>query len=269
MWGDAIAFVVADTLQHARDTAEAIQIEWQPLPHVIGSAAALEPSAPCVWRQLQSNLAFEMHIGDSQETAAAFAQADHVASLTVINQRVVANYLDTRAVVAECEGGRLTLTLGSQGSHAVRDVLCRDVLKIPANSMRVITPDVGGGFGTKLFTYREYALAAFASRELGRPVKWVSERSEHFLADAHGRDNQTSARLALDRKGRFLALTVDILADMGAYLSTYAPFIPFLGPACRRGSMTYRHAMSGCGARSPIQRPSMRIEGRAVPKRRI
>jgi carbon-monoxide dehydrogenase large subunit len=249
--GDAIAFVIADTLQHARDTAEAIQIEWQPLPHVIGSAAALEPSAPCVWRQLQSNLAFEMHIGDSQETAAAFAQADHVASLTVINQRVVANYLDTRAVVAECEGGRLTLTLGSQGSHAVRDVLCRDVLKIPANSMRVITPDVGGGFGTKLFTYREYALAAFASRELGRPVKWVSERSEHFLADAHGRDNQTSARLALDRKGRFLALTVDILADMGAYLSTYAPFIPFLGagmspgvydiPACHvrvRGAFT-------------------------------
>src|SRR5262249_40459500 len=106
--GDAIAFVVADTLQHARDAAEAVKVEWQSLPHVIGSAAAIEPSAPRVWQQLQSNLAFEMQIGDSQATAAAFAEADHVVSLTVINQRLVANYLDTRAVVAECDGGRLT-----------------------------------------------------------------------------------------------------------------------------------------------------------------
>ncbi len=249
--GDAVAFIVADTLQHARDAAEAIELEWEPLPHIIGAMAALAPGAPAVWEELHSNLAFETELGERQATDAGFAHAAHGVSLEIVNQRVVANYLDTRAVVAEYEGGRMTLTLSSQGSHALRDVLCRDVLKIAPDSMRVITPDVGGGFGTKLFTYREYALAAFAARELGRPVKWVSERTEHFLADAHGRDNHTRAKLALDGKGRFLALTVDIVADMGAYLSTYAPFIPFLGagmapgvydiPACHvrvRGTFT-------------------------------
>jgi aerobic carbon-monoxide dehydrogenase large subunit len=249
--GDAIAFVVADTLQHAREAAEAIKIDWEPLPHVIGAVAALAADAPGVWPEIDGNVAFETELGDSRATATAFAQAAHVASLAVVNQRVVANYLDTRAVVAVVEHGRITLTLGSQGSHALRDVLCRDVFRIPADAMRVITPDVGGGFGTKLFTYREYALASFAAQQLQRPVKWVSERTEHFLADAHGRDNHTTAKLALDRKGNFLGLAVDIVADMGAYLSMYAPFIPFLGagmspgvydiPACHvrvRGAFT-------------------------------
>jgi carbon-monoxide dehydrogenase large subunit len=235
--GDAIAFVVADTLDHARDAAEAIEIDWRPLPHVIGAAAALEKRAPLVWPKLRDNLAFETELGDAKATASAFGQAAYSVSLTLINQRVVSNYLDTRAVVAEhdSEKGRTTLTLGSQGSHAVRDILCRDVLRIDASSMRVVTPDVGGGFGTKLFAYREYALAAFAARRLGRPVKWVADRSEHFLADTHGRDNLTSAKLALDRDGRFLALDVDLIADMGAYLSCYAPFIPFLGAGMSPG----------------------------------
>src|SRR5262249_4636118 len=114
----------------------------------------------------------------------------------------------------------LTLTLGSQGSHIVRDVLC-GVLHLPPDRMRVVTPDVGGGFGTKLFPYREYALAAVAAKRLAKPVKWVSDRSEHFLADAQGRDNLTTARLALDAAGRFLALEIDLVADMGAYLSLF------------------------------------------------
>jgi aerobic carbon-monoxide dehydrogenase large subunit len=227
--GDAIAFVVADTLTHAQDAAEAISIEWEPLPPVIGAPAALARDAKRVWSKIEGNLAFEAEIGDGAATAAAFAQAAHTASIEVVNQRLVANYLDTRAVVAEYDGARITLTLSSQGSHAVRDVLCKDVFGVSPDGMRVITPDVGGGFGTKLFAYREYALAALAARQLNRPVKWVSDRSEHFLADAHGRANHTSAKLALDCNGRFLALAVDLVADMGAYLSTYAPFIPYLG----------------------------------------
>jgi aerobic carbon-monoxide dehydrogenase large subunit len=235
--GDAIAFVVADTPDHARDAAEAMEIDWTPRPHVIGAAAAIEKSAPLVWPEMRNNLAFETELGDAKATANAFAQAAHAVSLTLVNQRVVSNYLDTRAVVAEHDSakGRTTLTLSSQGSHTVRDILCRDVLRIDASRMRVVTPDVGGGFGTKLFAYREYALAAFAARRLDRPVKWVADRSEHFLADAHGRDNVTTAKLALDRDGRFLALDVDLIADMGAYLSCYAPFIPFIGAGMSPG----------------------------------
>jgi carbon-monoxide dehydrogenase large subunit len=190
-----------------------------------------------VWPTARSNLAFETTLGDATATAAAFARAARTISLCVVNQRLVTNYLDTRGVIAEYDRAaeRFTLTLGSQGSHAVRDVLCGAVLNIPPDKMRVVTPDVGGGFGTKLFPYREYALAAVAARRLGRPVKWVAERSEHFLGDTQGRDNITTAKLALDDEGRFLALEVDLIADMGAYLSCYAPFIPFIGAGMSPG----------------------------------
>jgi carbon-monoxide dehydrogenase large subunit len=202
---------------------------------VIGAAAALAPGAPAVWGA--GNLAFEASLGDAAATAYAFARAARTVSLALVNQRLAANFLDTRGVVAECDpaSGRLTLTLSSQGSHAVRDILCRDVLRIPAEQMRVVTPDVGGGFGTKLFCYREYALAAVAAQRLGRPVRWIGERSEHFLGDAQGRDNVATARLALDPKGRFLALEIDLVADMGAYLSGFAPLIPYLGAGMAPG----------------------------------
>jgi carbon-monoxide dehydrogenase large subunit len=138
-------------------------------------------------------------------------------------------------VVAEFDGDRYTLTLSSQGSHIIRDIIAGAVMKLPPEKMRVVTPDVGGGFGTKLFPYREYALAAVAAERLRKPVKWVCERSEHFLADSHGRDNISTARLAVDDKGRFLALELDIVADMGAYLSAYAPYIPWLGVGMATG----------------------------------
>jgi carbon-monoxide dehydrogenase large subunit len=159
------------------------------------------------------------------------AKAARIVTLKLVNQRLVTNYLDTRGVIAEYDEGedRYTLTLGSQGSHAIRDIIGKQVLKIPRNRMRVITPDVGGGFGTKLFAYREYALAAFAAKQTGRPVKWIADRSEHFLGDTQGRDNITTARLALDADHRFIALEVETIADMGAYLSTYAPYIPYIG----------------------------------------
>ena len=234
--GDAIAFVVADTLDQARDAAEAIVLEWTSLPHVTGAATALASGAPLVWSDRPGSLCFENTIGDKAATERAFANAAHVVELTVLNQRLVANYLDTRGVIGECDDeGRITLTLSSQGPHAIRDVLCNNVLRIPPERLRAVTPDVGGGFGTKLFTYREYALAAVAAERLRRPVKWIADRSDHFLGDAQGRDNRTRARLALDAKGRFLALDVDIVADMGAYLSVYAPLIPVLGAGMAPG----------------------------------
>jgi carbon-monoxide dehydrogenase large subunit len=233
--GDSVAFIVADTLAAAKDAAEAIEIDWQPLPHVTGAVDAMKKSAPQVWPDRPGNLAFEVAVGDAAATKDAFAKAAKVVELTIVNQRLVTNYLDTRGVVAEFDGNRHTLTLGSQGSHIIRDIIAGDVMKLPPEKMRVITPDVGGGFGTKLFPYREYALAAVAAERLRKPVKWVCERSEHFLADSHGRDNISTARLAVDEKGKFLALELDIVADMGAYLSAYAPYIPWLGVGMATG----------------------------------
>jgi aerobic carbon-monoxide dehydrogenase large subunit len=228
--GDAVAFIVAEMLDQARDASEAIVIEWEPLPHIVDSVKAVETNAPRVWPD-RSNVAFETALGNEEKTNKAFEKATYVVSLDLVNPRVVTNYLDTRGVIAEYDEAkdRLTLTLSSQGSHGIRDVLCDAVLKIPPEKMRVITPDVGGGFGTKLFPYREYALAAVAARQLKRPVRWISERTEHFLACSQGRDNVTKAQLALNSRGKILGLKVDTLADMGAYLSLYGPYIPFIG----------------------------------------
>ncbi|MGI8527052.1 MAG: xanthine dehydrogenase family protein molybdopterin-binding subunit [Pseudolabrys sp.] len=233
--GDSVAFVVADTLEQARDAAEGMSVDWQPLPHVIGAEDALKPGAAQVWLDRPGNLAFETTLGDGKATREAFAKAAHTVTLKIVNQRLVANYMDTRGVVAEFDGSRYTLTLGSQGSHIIRDILCNNVLKIAADKMRVVTPDVGGGFGTKLFPYREYALAAVAAEKLRKPVKWICDRSEHFLGDSHGRDNIDTVKLGLDDKGRFVALDIDIIADMGAYLSAFAPYIPWLGAGMASG----------------------------------
>jgi carbon-monoxide dehydrogenase large subunit len=233
--GDAVAFVVADSLDAAKDAAEAVEIDWQQLPHVVGAVAALKPGAPKVWADRADNLSFETEVGDARATKEAFASAAHIVELTIVNQRLVTNYLDTRGVVAEYDGERYTLTLGSQGSHVIRDIISGAVMKLPPEKMRVVTPDVGGGFGTKLFPYREYALAAVAAERLRQPVKWICDRTEHFLGDSHGRDNISTARLAVDNKGRFLALELDIIADMGAYLSCYAPYIPWLGVGMATG----------------------------------
>jgi carbon-monoxide dehydrogenase large subunit len=234
--GDAIAFVVADTLEQAKDASEAIIVTWEELPHVIGATEALKPSAPLVWPQHRGNVVFDLTLGDKTATDRAFAEAVKIVSLTLVNQRVVANYLDTRGVVADYDAAdeRVTLTLSSQGPHAIRDVLVQ-VLKLAAEKLRVMTPDVGGGFGTKLFPYREYALAAVAAKQLRRPVTWIADRSDHFLGDMQGRDNITTARLALDEKHRFLALDVDLVANMGAYLSQFAPLIPTLGAVLSPG----------------------------------
>lgn len=229
--GDAVAFVVAGSIAEARDAVEALKIDWQPLPSVSGVKNAVKKDAPQVWSDQPGNVLYDTAIGDKKAVDAVFAKAHATAEITIVNPRIVTNYMETRAVVAEYDAKRdhLTLTIGSQGSHRLRDILCQNVLKIPVEKMRVICPDVGGGFGTKLFPYREYALAALAARKLKKTVKWVSERGEHFLGDAQGRDNVTTARMALAEDGKFLAMDVDLIADMGAYLSTFGPYIPYGG----------------------------------------
>ena len=229
--GDVVAFVVADTVDHARDAIEAIEVNWTPLPAVAGVANAVKPGAPQVWSSHAGNILFDVPIGDKTATDAAFAKAHAVAEIKIVNPRVAASFMETRAAVCEYDAKRdyLTLTVGSQGSHRLRDILCQNVLKIPVEKMRVICPDVGGGFGTKLFPYREYALLAVASRKLKKTVRWAADRSEHFMGDAQGRDNVTTARMALAEDGKFLAMDVDLMGDMGAYLSTFGPYIPHGG----------------------------------------
>ncbi|MBR1129979.1 xanthine dehydrogenase family protein molybdopterin-binding subunit [Bradyrhizobium iriomotense] len=229
--GDAIAFVVAETIDQARDAIEAIEVKWSPLPAVTGVVNAVKKGAPQVWPDKAGNVLFDVSIGDKAATEAAFAKAHAVAEISIVNPRVVASFMETRAAVCEYDAKRdhLTLTVGSQGSHRLRDILCQNVLNIPTDKMRVICPDVGGGFGTKLFPYREYALMAVAARKLKKAVKWAADRSEHFMGDAQGRDNVTTAKMALAEDGKFLAMDCDLMGDMGAYLSTFGPYIPHGG----------------------------------------
>ncbi|WGR92869.1 xanthine dehydrogenase family protein molybdopterin-binding subunit [Bradyrhizobium sp. ISRA435] len=229
--GDAVAFVVADTVDHARDAIEAIDVKWTPLPAVVGLVNAVKKGAPQVWPDKPGNVLFDVSIGDKKAAEEAFAKAHAVAEITIVNPRVITNFMETRAAVAEYDTKKdhLTLTIGSQGSHRLREILCDMVLKMPKEKMRVICPDVGGGFGTKLFPYREYALISVAARKLKRTIKWTAERSDHFMGDAQGRDNVTTAKMALAEDGKFLGMDVDLMGDMGAYLSTFAPYIPHGG----------------------------------------
>ncbi|NKB51621.1 MAG: molybdopterin-dependent oxidoreductase [Rhizobiaceae bacterium] len=234
--GDAIAFVVADSVDQAQQAAEAIEVDYDMLDVVVDTVGAMSDDAPLVYPDKPNNIAFEFGRGNVAETKAAFENAQHITELTLINSRLVCNYMETRACLAEWSKAedRYILTTGSQGVHGMRENVAR-CLNIEPEKMRVITPDVGGGFGTKVFPYREYPLALIAAKRLGRPVKWVGDRSEHFLADAHGRDNVVTMRMAMDENGKFLALDVDLIAAMGAYLHTFGPFIPTLGTTIATG----------------------------------
>lgn len=228
--GDPVAFVVGATPQAARDGAEALAVDYQELPAVTDLARAHDADAPLVWDAAKRNLCFDWETGDKAEAERLFKEAAHVTKLTVVNNRIVVASMEARAAVAEYDAGseRFTLYANTQGSWQLKDMLAKFVFNLPPEKFRVITPDVGGGFGMKLFLYPEHVMVCFAARELGRPVKWASDRSEAFLSDTHGRDNITTGELALDRNGRFLALRTRTLANMGAYLSNYAPFIPTL-----------------------------------------
>ncbi|MEP2806696.1 MAG: xanthine dehydrogenase family protein molybdopterin-binding subunit [Rhizobiaceae bacterium] len=251
--GEAVAFVVADTVAQARDASEAIEVDYDMLDVVLGTEEAMADGAPLVYDDKPNNLAFHIERGNADETREALQSAKNVTTVKLINNRLICNYMETRSCLAEWsdDEDRYTLTTGSQGVHGMRDNVAR-CLNLEPEKLRVITPDVGGGFGTKVFPYREYPLALIAAKRLKRPIKWVSDRSEHFLADAHARDNVVTMRMAMDENGKFLALDVDLIAAMGAYLHTFGPFIPTLGTtiatgiydikACRFGIRgTYTH----------------------------
>lgn len=236
--GDAVAFIVADTQEQAEDAAELIEIDWQmedantSLPAVAGGEAV-----PLVWPELGTNLVYEHQTGDAAPVADAFAKAARVTEITLVNNRLVANYMETRAAIGEwdAENESFTLTSGSQGVHGIRNSLAGHVFRMPPEKIRVVTPEVGGGFGTKAFNYREYPLVMEAARRLGRPVKWVSTRAEHFLADSHGRDSIVKAAVALDANGKITALRIRMDANMGAYLSQYGPMIPTMASIMATG----------------------------------
>ena len=226
--GDPVAFIVAETQQAARDAAEAVLVDYDSLPSITDLGAALDAGAAKVWDDMAGNQAFDWEIGNKDETEALFARAAHVTRLTVVNNRVVASSMEARAAQAEydSETGRWTLRTNSQGGWLLKDLMAQPVFHVETDRFRVITPDVGGGFGMKLFLYAEHVLTCYAARKLGRPVKWASERSEAFLSDVHGRDNITRGELAIDADNKILALRVRNVANMGAYLSNFGPFIP-------------------------------------------
>ena len=234
--GDIVAMVVADTALQARDAAELISVTWEDLPAVTDMEAALRPDAPLVFTGAPGNVAYDTHIGDKQETDKAFAGAAHTVRIKIVNPRAVANYMEPRSAVGEydAQSGRFLLNAGSQGVHILQGLIAK-ILKIGTANLRVVTQDVGGGFGTKNMLYREYPLVLEAARRLGRSVGWLADRSEHFVGDAQGRDNVTTAEMALDSEGRFLALRVDILGNLGGYLSMFAPYIPWLGASMATG----------------------------------
>ncbi len=233
--GDAVAFVVADTVELARDAAEAVVVEYEVLPPVVDMRAALAKGSPSVWPQQPDNLSFDAEMGDRAAVDAAFAKAAQVVSLDVENNRLVTNYMETRGAIGECSSEGYKLTVSSQGVHGIRDTMAAKIMKVDPGKIRVVTGDVGGGFGTKTFTYREYPLVLEAAKRLRRPVKWIADRTDHFVGDAQGRDNFAKAEVALDSQGRFLAMRFDILGNLGAYLSQYGPYIPYLGSTMMTG----------------------------------
>ena len=228
--GDPVAFVVAETVQAARDAAEAVAIDYDIGDSVTDLATATAPGQPRVWPDVPNNTCFDWETGDKARTDALFAAAAHVTKLRVVNNRVVVNSMEARAALAEYDtaAAKWTLTTNTQGGWSIKAMLAAAVFKVEPEKFRIVTPDVGGGFGMKLFLYNEHAMVCYAARKLGRAVKWASERSEAFLSDTQGRDNITDGELALDKDGKFLAIRTHNVAGMGAYLSNYAPMIPTL-----------------------------------------
>ncbi len=223
--GDTVAMVVAGTVAEARDAMDLIDVDYEPLPAVAALDDALAADAPCIWDEAPGNIACHWEIGDAAATDAAFAEAARTVRLELVNNRVAPAPMEPRAVVGAFADGRYTLYTPTQGAHLIRDLLSDYTLKVPADSIRVAVPDVGGAFGTKIYHYAEEALVLWAARQLGAPVKWVGERSEAFTSDTHGRAQQAVVEAAVDGDGRVHALRVTWNADMGAYLNLYAPFI--------------------------------------------
>ena len=226
--GEPVAIVVAESANLARDAAELVEVDFAERPAVTDTAGALDEDAPQIHEGIPGNVCFDWGVGDEAKTDAAFKAAAHVVSLDLVNNRVVPNPMECRAAVASYEEGEgFSITCGSQGVHLLKDQFV-SIMGVEASEMLVRTGDVGGGFGMKIFVYPEYIHVLFAARAVGRPVRWISERSEAFLSDTHGRDHVTHAELALDADARFLGLKVRTVANLGAQCSNFGIFVPTL-----------------------------------------
>src|SRR5437660_2901173 len=225
--GDRIALVVADTPEIARIAAERVEVDWEPLPAVVNVEDAAKEGAPKVWDEWTSNMAFPLMMGNKEATDAAFAKAKHTVSMRLYNNRVSANAMEPRAAIGDFSNDSFTLHTSTQNPHGVRSILAGPVFHIPETQLRVIAPDVGGGFGMKGDIYPEDGLVLWASRRLRRPVKWVATRTESLLGDNHGRDQLINAEMALDENGKILAIRAQALHAVGAYV-TNAGVVPVL-----------------------------------------
>jgi aerobic carbon-monoxide dehydrogenase large subunit len=224
--GDHVAMVVADTLAQARDAAEAVEVDYDALPAVVdvrdaAKATALHEAAP-------DNHCYKWAIGDKAQVDAAFSKAAHVTTLDLTNNRLVPNAMEPRAAIGSFNraSDEYTLYVANQNPHVERLLMTAFVLGLPEHKVRVIAPDVGGGFGSKIYLYAEDVALTWAAKQLNCAIKWTCERSEAFLCDAHGRDHVSHAEMAMDADGKFLALRVHTDANLGAYLSTFATAVP-------------------------------------------
>ncbi|HKE39782.1 MAG TPA: xanthine dehydrogenase family protein molybdopterin-binding subunit [Casimicrobiaceae bacterium] len=226
--GDGVALVIAETPEQAKDAAELIEVDYQELRSVVNPVEALKSGAPQIHEAAPGNKCYTWALGDKAQVEAAFAKAAHITKLDIVNNRLIPNALEPRAAVANYSrhDDSYTLHVANQNPHVERLLMTAFVLGLPETKVRVIAPDVGGGFGSKIYLYPEETAIVWASKRVNRPIKWTAERSESFLADAHGRDHVTHAELALDKDGKFLAMRVHTTAAMGAYLSTFASCIP-------------------------------------------
>ena len=227
--GDPVAVVIADSLAEAVDAAQAVMVDYEELPAVVNAFEAAQPGAPRVHDELPDNIVFDWALGNPiEEVDAAIAASAHVTSLDFVNQRVVPNAMEPRAYNASYDGtnDKYVLYTSTQNPHLIRLLMCAFVLGLPEHKVRVVGPDVGGGFGSKIYHYTEEALLTWATKQIGRPVKWTSSRSEAFLLDAHGRDHITKAEMGFDADGNVTALRVKTYANIGAYLSTFSTAVP-------------------------------------------
>ncbi len=226
--GDPVAVVIAETRNQAKDASELINVSYKTLPAVIEASDAIKPGKAQLWDAAKSNICFDWHIGDKDAVDAAFKKAAHVTKIDIVNNRLVPNAMEPRAAIGEYDRGtgEYTLYTTSQNPHVIRLLMGAFVLHLPEHKLKVVAPDVGGGFGSKIYHYAEEAIVTWAAAKVGKPIKWTADRSESFISDAQGRDHVTHAELAIDKDGKFLALRVSTVANLGAYLSTFAPAIP-------------------------------------------
>ena len=231
--GDAVAMIVAETLAQARDAADLVEVDYEMLPATVSTAGALQDGAAQVWPEAKNNICLDWEIGDRAAVDAAFARAAHVTRLEFVNNRIVVNSMEPRVAIGDYDKNddKYVLYTSSQGVHGLQRQLAGNIFKVPNHKVRVVTRDVGGGFGMKIFLYPEQALVVWAAKKVGRPVKWTGDRSEAFTSDTQGRDHVTTAELATDADGKFLGMRVSTVANLGAYLSNFGPFIPTLAGA--------------------------------------